>query len=279
VTAQFSDYPPQNSMGYVTCRLFGASTDGSVMLSQTGALPSPNGGMTFQVTVPSLSNWNNTWLRNSSNNQYIYGQITIFGTENDGTLLTSFYNVLIYSPPTTSGTMNKNEMWNGTIQISGNITIPSGITLTIDPATTIKFGGYYSISVNSGSKIIAEGTQANPIRFTPATGTTPGSWSYVKVQGGVQNSNSSFKHCTFEYGVYPLYLYNATSGNPTVVENCIFQNNSHYGIRIYGSKASIKDCEMKNNGYYGIHFASIQQSSRLGGPEVRRFHHSKGSGA
>ncbi len=147
------------------------------------------------------------------------------------------------------GNLIDNETFSGTNYFDWSLTVFPGKTLTISASATIKFEGYYSICVNDGSKILAESTSSQPIRFTSATGTAPGSWKYVQIKGG----NSVFKYCTFEYGFYPLYLYNATSGNPTVIENCTFQNNSHYGIRIYRSKAHVKNCEMTSNGYYGVH--------------------------
>ncbi|HET54529.1 MAG TPA: hypothetical protein ENN33_04860, partial [Ignavibacteria bacterium] len=117
---------------------------------------------------------------------------------------------------TTSGTLSQNETWSNpvgsnAILIVGNVIVPNGITLTILPGTTIKFSGKYSITVNDGAKIIAEGISSQPIRFTSVTGTSPGSWYDIRLNGG----NSVFKHCIFEYGRYPIRLENATSGATT----------------------------------------------------------------
>ncbi len=40
---------------------------------------------------------------------------------------------------TTSGTMNEDEWWSGNITVTGNVTVNSGVTLTIVPGTQIKF--------------------------------------------------------------------------------------------------------------------------------------------
>ena len=152
-------------------------------------------------------------------------------------------------PEIWSGTITQNTTWSGTICLNGSVIVNNNSILTIEPGTTIEFWGPYTITVNSGAKVIAQGSSSQPIRFTSATGTTPGSWKYVQLQGG----NSIFKYCIFEYGWYPLYLYYATSGNPTLIENCTFKDNSHYGLRLYHSNAKVKSCEMKSNGYYGVH--------------------------
>lgn len=148
-------------------------------------------------------------------------------------------------------TIPQNLSWSGTVDITTDITIPSGIKLTILPGTLIRFLGNYMLDVQDGGIIDAQGSPSNIIRFSSGIGSPPsrGSWKYLRIKGG----NSIFKNCKFEYGIYPLYIYNATSGSPTVIENCTFSDNSNYGIRIYRSKANVKNCEIMNNGYYGVH--------------------------
>ena len=41
------------------------------------------------------------------------------------------------SLPTTSGTLPGDETWSGTVSITGDITVPAGVTLTIEPGTTV----------------------------------------------------------------------------------------------------------------------------------------------
>jgi hypothetical protein len=153
-----------------------------------------------------------------------------------------------------SGTVTTSRLWKGDAHIYGNVTVNNNATLTIERGSNVKFHGYYSFTVNAGSRIIAEGTEGQPITFTTASGTLTDKYKYLQLLGG----NNSIKWCNFEYGWYPLYLYNCTAseGTTNVIENCTFRNNSHYGLRIVGSVAKVKGCQMYNNGFYGLHCQS-----------------------
>gem|GEM_PF-5107167 len=140
------------------------------------------------------------------------------------------------------GILPEDITWSNEIIIGGDLIVPKNKTLTILPGTTIKFSGKYSITVNDGAKIIAEGISSQPIRFTSVSGSSPGSWYDIRLNGG----NSVFKHCIFEYGRYPIRLENATSGATTLIENCEMKN-STYGIYCKRSKAKVKSCNLHHN--------------------------------
>jgi hypothetical protein len=80
---------------------------------------------------------------------------------------------------TTSGTLQYNECWWGTINIAGNVTIPSGIRLTILDGTTINFSGSSFITVQSGGCIVA----SSPVIFNPADRS-------VRCSGTISQNNS-----------------------------------------------------------------------------------------
>jgi Zn-dependent metalloprotease len=142
---------------------------------------------------------------------------------------------------TTSGSLACNEIWSRTVNITGSDTVPTGITLTILPGTTLLFPSGTSLTING--TLNAQGTSSSPILFTSATGSTPGSWYGVSVQG----STSIFKWCTFQYGTIALNLSN-NSGNQIPVENCTFRYNSYCGLSIgaYG-RAKVKSCDIYGN--------------------------------
>ncbi len=154
---------------------------------------------------------------------------------------------LINASKQMSGTISSDTTWSGIINVTETITVNAGITLTIAPSSSIEFSSGTSLVVNG--TLNAQGdSDSSRILFTSASAATPGSWNYVQVNSG----NSIFKYCTFEYGTYGLYLLNASSGSPVDIENCIFQNNSNYGLKIYGSNTKVKSCEMKNNILDGV---------------------------
>ena len=71
--------------------------------------------------------------------------------------------------------------------INGDITVPNGQTLTINAGVTVSFQGHYKISV--AGNIVAIGTQANKIIFTPVN-TTAG-WNGINFNYPSWSNDSS----------------------------------------------------------------------------------------
>lgn len=65
---------------------------------------------------------------------------------------------------TTSGTLRGNEIWSGSITLEGNITVPSGVKLTIKSGTSINFNGYYILS--TGGHLMFESPLASSTTFS-----------------------------------------------------------------------------------------------------------------
>ena len=150
-------------------------------------------------------------------------------------------------PVTTSGTLASDEFWGGTINVSGNVTVPSPYTLTILPGTVIKFNGLYKITVNQGGHIQAMGNVGAPIVFTSASGNLTNKWDHLRLCGG----GSAFQYCTFQYANYAVFLQGNSETN--TFTNCIFQNNAMYGCYAYGGVGKFTSCEFRNNNSYGIY--------------------------
>jgi hypothetical protein len=140
-----------------------------------------------------------------------------------------------------SGNVTNTQTVAGNFLVRGNLTVQGGTTLSVNSASKFYFANGTSLTVNG--TLNAQGTSSSPIFFTSATGTTPGSWYGVSVQG----STSIFKWCTFQYGTIPLNLSN-NSGNQIPVENCTFRYNSYCGLSIgaYG-RAKLKSCDIYGN--------------------------------
>ena len=118
----------------------------------------------------------------------------------------------------------------------------SGVNLTIEPGTTVKFsdGAGFEISYfdNTYAKLIAEGTAANPIIFTSnSPAPAKGDWRGFVFNKGV--SGSSLKHCKILYAGFNEY-YGAfallESGTNTVtLENSLIAHSNSHGITVYKS--------------------------------------------
>ena len=141
-------------------------------------------------------------------------------------------NQYIFSQTQVSG--NQSGTWalsNSPYQVTSNITVPSGQTLTIEAGVQVIFQGYYRIYVDG--KIIANGDENNQIVFTPANQST--GWGGIRLDG--TTDISEFHYCTFEYGkTSATGSYPDMHGGAVVIKdadaqfyNCIFSHNDATG--------------------------------------------------
>lgn len=132
----------------------------------------------------------------------------------------------VYEDTSVSGTVTANQTWRGTIDITGDVVIEDGATVTIDPGTQVRFaagaddqegGGttpitdppfpndpaiapsqISSISV-SGGALRAVGTETEPIVFTSAS-TTPAWGDWHSIQYNQTGSGLVLQYTVIEYG-------------------------------------------------------------------------------
>ena len=127
---------------------------------------------------------------------------------------------------------NQSGTWNGNITIVGDVVIPNGETLTIEPGTKVISQGYWGIMVQGA--INAQGEQDNNIIFTVAD--TTGFSDYESERGswkGLWISKCKdpirFSYCDFSYGKTMrdedggVIRINYT--DDIEFSNCIFHNN------------------------------------------------------
>ncbi len=147
-------------------------------------------------------------------------------------------------------------------QIEGNITIPDGETLTIDPGCLIEFQGHYKLDVRG--RLLAIGSESDSIRFSVVDTTgfhlhdvIDGSWDGIHFDSlTTVNDSSKIKYAVIEYcKVIGDYFSSYTRGGAIrcrsnychlIIENCLFINNyaSGYGGAIY---SCISDVKIINN--------------------------------
>jgi len=109
--------------------------------------------------------------------------------------------------------------------IDGNITVPSGQTLTIEPGVDVLFNSWYSLTVNG--TLNADGTESAPILF--GGGHETAGWLGLRFVGA--SDNSSLTYAIVENG-------RATGADPL---------NKGGGIYIDGSSPTISHSTIRNN--------------------------------
>lgn len=103
--------------------------------------------------------------------------------------------------------------------VIGDISVPTGQTLTIEPGVQVRFDGYYRIDVNG--TLYAVGTKANRIAITSNSATPESNdWNRIQIDS---NGIVEFKYCDVSYGDYGIYLY-STSNNSVTDSNFSFNN-------------------------------------------------------
>ncbi len=150
---------------------------------------------------------------------------------------------------------------NSPYNINGEITIPDGETLTIEPGVDVIFTGHHKLNVQG--RLLAIGTINDSITFTaqnPDTG-----WHGIKlINISTSNDSTIFEYCTFQYGKANSGegMENRAGGaiyamvNKLRISHCLFQNNLAYhqdenqtggGAIALGGASIIEYCEFKAN--------------------------------
>ncbi|MGN0032707.1 MAG: choice-of-anchor Q domain-containing protein [Candidatus Limimorpha sp.] len=156
---------------------------------------------------------------------------------------------------------NQSGIWSGNITIVGDVIVPIGETLTIEPGTKVVSQGYWGIMVQG--VLNAQGEKDNNIVFTVAD--TTGFANYESEQGGWKGIWISkckepirFSYCDFSHGKTKREedggVMRVNYTDDIVISNCTFHNNisRRKGGAMYVEKSTINidNCLVyENNGY------------------------------
>ncbi len=79
-----------------------------------------------------------------------------------------------------SGTLSASETWMGAINMTGDVTVAAGVTLTIADGALIQVAAGKALIVQG--TLLVQGSSATGVTFTPNP--TPGTWDGIQVQMG-----------------------------------------------------------------------------------------------
>lgn len=170
------------------------------------------------------------------------------------------------------GTINENTSWNyDTIFVTGDITVPDGITLNIAAGSVLEFQAYYKLSVHGCLRAIGE--PENEIRFTVADTTGfADTTHFAGARDALEftdisetNDSSVLSYCILEYGKARGQTHDDKSGGSLFIDNsskirisnCIIQHNIaiYYGGGIYiknNASPLIENCTIRYNRSYSV---------------------------
>jgi RHS repeat-associated protein len=179
----------------------------------------------------------------------------------------AYYNQ--YNGIKVSGTASVRGSWHRDLPyiIAGGLTVATGVVLTIEPGTVVKFTSG-SLTVNGG--LVANGTTTDHITFTSIhdddvggdtnnngrqTWAAPGDWSVIQFAAS-SLSSSSLTYTTVNYGGVRV-----TSASPTIANNVIAYA-SGYGLQVETLAApTIRDNVIRDNRNHGLYMTGSSAPS------------------
>jgi hypothetical protein len=178
--------------------------------------------------------------------QYLGGphdyQVTLTVTDADGGVATATTVVKVRN--TSRGTLYMDETWRGVHRISGQVIVPAGVTLTIEPGAEVIIDGIPGETSNHHSLIIkgalkvGSGTHFHSVNGSPTYG-----WKGISIEG-----KAFFEGMTIEDAQRGLII---TGMADVTVINCVFEDN-YIGIHVCGGIITIQNSTFIQNLWYGI---------------------------
>jgi len=147
---------------------------------------------------------------------------------------------------TTSGSLSQDEIWTGLIEITGNVTVPSGYVLRVEPGTVVRFASNAGLHIYG--RFEATGTADSPISFTSSPASpNKGIWSGIYFYDSSLDM-SVIDHAVIEYASRGVWCGSAHPG----IRNTLLSNNV-IGIYLSASSSAITGCTIKDSRDHGIY--------------------------
>ena len=126
----------------------------------------------------------------------------------------------------------------GPYSVTNNLTVASGATLTIEPGTTIYLGSGGGLTVASGGRLLAEGAELTPIRFTRQPGGTD-RWGGIVINGGPGSPETRIRYAHVEFnGDTAIH----SSGGTVWLDHLTFGSIDHPYLSLDSSSFVVQDC-------------------------------------
>lgn len=204
---------------------------------------------TAKVTVNGItvthSPYDNTWAAgNAITLAPGLNQLTCTAWDESNTAIASQTVTIFFGATgaTRTGTLANSETWTangGPWNVSGSLTIPSGITLTISPGASVFLASGANITVAPGGRILAEGTAAAPIRFDRAPASAA-NWEGIIVNGGAGAPENRFSNLVFDHNSEAaIHTQNAAN---VIIDRVTFLNTAVQYLSLDGSSFIVSNC-------------------------------------
>ncbi len=178
---------------------------------------------------------------------------------------------------TTTGTMGEDETWSGDVTVTGDVIVPAGVTLTLEPGTQVFFSANSDDTGSglSGSRtelIVYGSLTADGAVFTSAaTSPVAGDWYGIRVPAENNDAAISLTNCTISYGETGLWV--PVDNDHTVsvtLDNTTLTGSVGHGLHVnVGDHSdvslSIVNSTFSDNGNHGLYVYTEGDSARVSG--------------
>ncbi|MEX0321331.1 MAG: right-handed parallel beta-helix repeat-containing protein [Puniceicoccaceae bacterium] len=136
-----------------------------------------------------------------------------------------------------SGTIASDTTWDTAGSpwvIIGNVTVPAGVTLTIDPGVIVTVNRYHELVVQG--TLNANGVNGNPVLFS-GSDPSAGWWAGIRI---ADTGSATLEYCELSHGGYYNggTVYKTGSGSLSI-SNCTIRDSSTAGLRILSGFSSL----------------------------------------
>lgn len=256
---RFGDYSVDNVLDYVTVEYGGRCSTGGqcpTIIVNTDALAinhstirrSVGEGMQINSASPAIHN--TTFEDNNEIALYLDGG-ACFPEMSNLTAAGNGYDAIGINGNTYIADYTWGDAGISEYRISDSIVVNAGVTLTVEPGTTVKIGWPKALVVHG--TLQAQGTSTDIIRFTSASDTPgPGGWGSIQFKD--TSTNSILEHVTVEYGG------DGIGGQANVVANTssltirhsTIARSENDGVRLDRGVPVIEYNSIVDNGGYGV---------------------------
>ncbi len=137
-----------------------------------------------------------------------------------------------------SGNLTGNTVWSGTQNIVGNVDVPTGDTLTIEPGTVVQ---------SNGASLIVDGTlSAQGATFT-SVNVNPGPGSWGSIQFNSDSVGNVLSNSVISYGGSFGNGMVLDLGGPLTMNNTLLSESGGPGLRMQQSSPSLNADTFQNN--------------------------------
>jgi parallel beta-helix repeat protein len=112
--------------------------------------------------------------------------------------------------------------------VTSDVTVPAGITLTIEPGAQIRFQGYHTLLIEG--RLEAVGTEEEMIVFT-SDQQAPAKDDWKRIEFSSSDETSRMQWCRVEYSTFGIY----GKSTPLLLSHNVIRSNTENGLLIFST--------------------------------------------